>query len=67
MEWSKHLANLRGNKVWNGKVVDEEDLVCAKCLIPPNNSCKLHWDMLVTALLLYSCFATPAQIALWDE
>ena len=27
----------------------------------------MHWDILVTVILIYSCIASPAQIALWEE
>lgn len=36
-------------------------------LIMPDNDYKLNWDSLITAVLLFSCLATPVQIALFDE
>ena len=36
-------------------------------LIQPTNAYKINWDMLVTIVLLYSCIATPVQIALYEE
>ena len=39
---------------------DEDELPDDVCLIAPGNVYKLNWDVLVTALLLYSCIATPA-------
>lgn len=36
-------------------------------LISPSNEYKLHWHVLVIALLLYSCIVIPVQIALYDE
>ena len=47
--------------------IDEDRLPPDVCLISPGNVYKLNWDVLVTALLLYSCIATPAQIALWTD
>lgn len=49
------------------KVDDDEEEIRNKCIIDPTNSFKLNWDVFVTILLMYSCIATPVQIALWDE
>ena len=50
------------------KMVSEEPEEKSKhCLIEPSNTFKLHWDVLMTVILLYSCIATPVQIALWEE
>ena len=36
-------------------------------LISPQNVYKLHWDILITIVLLYSCVSTPVQIALYEN
>lgn len=38
------------------------------CLIDPQNTYKLYWDVFITAVLIYSCLMTTLQMALyWDE
>ena len=45
----------------------EEPRTLNPYLINPGNTWKLNWDMLITVILLYSCIATPVQIALYEE
>lgn len=44
-----------------GKAIADKHLEKANnsCLIDPNNTYKLHWDIFMTVLLLYSCVVTP--------
>jgi hypothetical protein len=36
-------------------------------IISPSNAFIMNWQMFTTIILLYSCIATPAQIALYDD
>ena len=57
----KSLEDARGFKA------DKDEDFVPGGLIHPGNVIKMHWDILVTALLLFSCIATPVQIALWED
>ena len=50
---------------FRGDDYDNENL--PNCLIHPANIIKMHWDILMCGVLLFSCIATPVQIALWDD
>ena len=37
------------------------------CLIMPNNSYKISWDVFITIVLVYSCLTVTIQMALLEE
>ena len=48
------------------KIIKKDNDFQSSWLISPTNVFKLNWDMLMGFVLLYSCLATPVELALFD-